>query len=351
MNKPSKDSRILVTGGTGLVGSYLIRTLLQSGYRRIRALCRETSKFDLLDGAEERVEWVKTDVLDIVGVEEAMRDVEQVYHCAALVSFNPRQRDLMLRINRDGTANLVNAALYAGVKKMVHVSSVAAIGRDKRNPWVDETTKWVRSPENTTYAISKFQAEQEVWRGRAEGLRVAIVNPAIILGGGYWDSGSLELFKVVWDEFPFYPAGKNGFVDVRDVSRFMIQLMESDLEGERYILCGTNRSFLEFQEATARAMERRFPRYKLYPWLATLASRLEWIRHKMTGARPLITRENAKMTALIYQYQNDKSRQDLNFEYIPFEQTIHETAELMRAAAAEDFSPKVLPVRAVSALT
>ncbi|PHN03391.1 NAD-dependent epimerase/dehydratase family protein [Flavilitoribacter nigricans] len=344
MSKTVKDAQILVTGGTGLVGSYLIRYLLQSGYTRIRALCRPDSKFDLLDGQEDRVEWVETDILDIIGVEEAMAGVQQVYHCAALVSFDKREKDLMLRTNRDGTANIVNAALYAGVEKLVHVSSVAAIGRDKKTTWVDEKTKWARSPDNTHYAISKFQAEQEVWRGQAEGLTVAVVNPAIILGAGYWDKGSSEFFSLAWKEFPFYPIGENGFVDVRDVARFALRLMESKVQGERFILSGTNLAFREMQETMARAMDRKPPRYRFSPFLGRWAARMEWLRNKLTGKEPLITRENVKMTSLIYHYRNDKSRRMFDFAYIPFERTIEETSDLFRKNQENGSAPRVLPL-------
>lgn len=342
MSEMPKDTQMLVTGGTGLVGSYLIRYLLQSGYTRIRAICRPASRFDLLNGLEDQVEWVETDLLDILGLEEAMEGVQQVFHCAALVSFNSSEKDLILRINRDGTANIVNAALYAGVEKLVHVSSVAAIGRDKKSTWVNEETKWVRSPDNTTYGISKFQAEQEVWRGQAEGLNVAVVNPTIILGAAFWDRGPSQFFSMSWKEFPFYTKGENGFVDVRDVARFLVLLMESDIRGERYILSGSNHSFRDMQSAIARAMDRKPPRYHLSIGVAKLAARLEWVRHKLTGKAALITLENAKMTSLIYHYKNDKSRSVFNFEYTPFEQTIRETSELFLEAAEDDFTPRVL---------
>lgn len=344
MSETPKDTQILVTGGTGLVGSHLIRYLLQNGYTNVRAVRLSTSPLGLLDGAEDQVEWVETDILDIIGVEEAMEGVQQVYHCAALVSFNPGEKDLILRTNREGTANIVNAALYAGVEKLLHVSSVAAIGRDRKSTWVNEETKWVRSPDNTTYGVSKFQAEQEIWRGQAEGLNVAIVNPSIILGAGFWDQGPPQFFRMGWNEFPFYPRGENGFVDVRDVVRFMLLLMESDIQGERFLLSGSNQSFHEMQDEIARNLERKPPRYALSPLVASWAARLEWLRQKITGKPPLITRENAKMTSLVYHYKNDKSLGVFGFEYTPFTQTIRDVSEQLKEAVKEDFAPKVLPL-------
>lgn len=342
MSSSQKDTLTLVTGGTGLVGSYLIRYLLTEGYTRIRALYRTGSRFDLVEEVKDRVEWVEADLLDIFGLEDAMEGVKRVYHCAALISFLPGERDLMLRTNRDGTANVVNACLHAGVEKLLYVSSIAAIGRDKKSNRINEATKWQRSPDNSYYAISKFQAEQEVWRGRAEGLPVVVVNPSVILGAGFWDSGPQQIFKMTWREFPFYPVGETGFVDVRDVARFMILLMESDIQGERYILNSTNTSFEHLQKGFAEAIDRRPPRYTLTPWMARWAARLEWLRSKVTGKHPLITRENALMTSLDYHYENDKSRRDLNFEYIPFEQTLEDIATLFKEAAEDSFNPKVL---------
>lgn len=344
--KPSnKDALILVTGGTGLVGSYLIRYLLRQGYTRIRALCRAGSSFALLGDAQERVEWVKTDLLDVLGLEDALAGVRFVYHCAALISFDPAERELMLRINRDGTANIVNGCLYAGVEKLVHLSSIAAIGRDPKNAKVDENTKWQNSKDNSTYAISKFQGEQEVWRGQAEGLRVAVLNPSVILGGGFWHSGPQQVFGVVWRSYPFYPVGHTGFVDVRDVARFAILLMESEKDGERYLLNGDNASYQQVQNEIARILDRRPPRIALTPGRAALAARLEWLGSKLLGRAPLITRETAQLTTSSYTYLNDKSRRDLNFEYIPLSETIRETSELFREAAADNFPPKVLPLK------
>lgn len=350
MSEQPKDTQVLVTGGTGLLGSYLIRYLLHCGYRRVRAIKRADSKLDLLNGLEDQVEWVETDILDIVGVEEAMEGVEMVIHCAAMISFNPWEKDLMMSINRDGTANIVNAALYAGARKLVHVSSTSAVGRDKKTPWVDEETKWTTSPDNTTYGITKFQAEQEVWRGQAEGLKVAVVNPSVILGAGFWDSGPTQFFKMGWNEFPFYTEGENGFVDVRDVARFLILLMESDIVGERFILNGENLSFRKMQETIAKAMGRKAPRFKLHPFWARWGARIEWLRYRLSGKSPLITRENAKMTNLVYHYRNDKSLGAFDFEYTPLERTIRETSALFIQALEDELAPKVLPLNGIREL-
>lgn len=337
-----KDELILVTGGTGFVGSYLIRYLLQQGYTRIRALCRASSKFDLLAGVKDKIEWVEADILDIFQLEEAMEGVQKVYHCAAIISFDPREHEKMLRTNRDGTANVVNTCLYQGVKKLVHVSSIAAIGRDSKDPKVDENTKWQAGKDNATYAISKFQAEQEVWRGQAEGLTVAVVNPSVILGAGFWDGGTQVVFKITWDDYPFYPVGSSGFVDVRDVARFLILLMESEIKGERYLLNGSNKAYRAVQSDIAKAFDRPAPRYALSPGLAKWAARLDWLRSKVLGKEPLLTKESAHLTSLSFTYINDKSLQDFDFYYTPLAQTIEETATLFKEAAQDDFGPRTL---------
>lgn len=196
---------ILITGGTGFLGSHLLRTLVQSG-KPVRALYRREIPQRLQD-IQDRVEWVSGDILDVVRLETAMEGISQVYHSAASVSFSPADRAQMMRINVEGTANVVNMAIDAGVDKMVHVSSVSSIGRAKVGNLIDEDCEWVESPHNTAYAVSKYQSEMEVWRGIAEGLNAVIVNPSIILGSGSWHDGSGMLFKNAWKEFPYYTSG------------------------------------------------------------------------------------------------------------------------------------------------
>lgn len=340
----NKDKQILVTGGTGFVGSYLLRYLLREGYTRVRALRRATSKMDLVLDIANQIEWVEGDVLDILILENAMQEVRQVYHCAAVVSFDPRDYDQMRIVNVDGTANVVNAALAANVEKLVHVSSIAAIGRMKNEPIVTEQTKWERSHQNTQYAISKYLSENEVWRGMVEGLNVAVVNPSVILGSGRWDENALKLFKVVWNNFPFYTKGTTGFVDVRDVARFMVSLMESDINGERYILNSENLTYQTILNEIALHLNKKPPTIQVNPLIQQVAWRVEALRSRLFGGRPLVTRETASNSMRSYFYQNDKSLRDFNFEYTPIRQTIAETCRQLREAAANGMESKVLPL-------
>ncbi|MFZ4772346.1 MAG: NAD-dependent epimerase/dehydratase family protein, partial [Ferruginibacter sp.] len=220
---------ILVTGGSGLVGKELITQLLQQG-KKLRVLYNKTA---LPDFKSNNVEQIQCNILDVVGLEAAMEGVDQIYHCAAIVSFNPRRKMEMFKVNVEGTANVVNVALEAGVKKMVYVSSVAALGRIREDALINETMNWTPETSNSAYGQSKFLAEMQVWRGVGEGMEAVMVNPVIILGAGNWNEGSSKIFQSIYNEFPWFADGTTGFVDVRDVAKAMIALMDSSINAER----------------------------------------------------------------------------------------------------------------------
>ena len=340
----TKDNAlILVTGGTGFIGSYLIRLLIKNGYR-VRALRRAGSPMDLVQEVADRVEWVEADVTDIVALEDAFTGVTHVCHCAAMVSFHPRDVQRMMNINVEGTANVVNLCLHFGVQKLVHVSSIAAFGRSKVRPNLDENCKWIQSKGNSRYAISKYQSEQEVWRGDAEGLPVAIVNPSVVLGSGFWNVGSGRIFKQLYDGLKFWSVGSTGFVDVRDVVQFMLLLLESDIRGERYILNAQNIPFRDLFFMAADAIGAKRPFIKVTPLLAQVAWRVEWLKEKITGAEPVVTKESATASVSSYFYANEKSRTVPGFSYRPLEQTVRETGMQFLDAAKDGFSARVLPL-------
>lgn len=339
------NKTIFVTGGTGLLGSYLLRYLVQKGYTNIRALKRPSSTMDLVAPVKDQIEWIEGDILDLFLLEDAMHEVQQVYHCAAIVSFDPRHYDKMTEINQLGTENIVNAALYKGIEKLVHVSSIAAIGRTKKEKHISEKSKWSRTKFNTQYAISKYLAEQEVWRGIAEGLNAAIINPSLILGSGHWHKGFLKLFKMTWKNFPFYPPGTTGFVDVRDVARIMIILMEKPIVSERFIISAENMSFKQLQEQLAFQLNRKAPTYAVNSAMRELAWRFEWLRSQFSAQySPLITRDTAMNSSRTYFYHNEKSIEQLNFQYTPLKYTIEETAKQFLDASKDSFKPKFLPL-------
>ncbi|SEW12097.1 NAD-dependent epimerase/dehydratase family protein [Chitinophaga arvensicola] len=321
---------ILVTGGTGFLGSYLIRALVAAG-KPVRALYRQQPSPRLQD-ISDKIEWVPGDILDVCALEDAMVGVTQVYHCAAVVSFQEADKDRLLKINAEGTANVVNMALDAGVNKLLYVSSVAAIGRAKPGAAVNEECEWEDSKNNSRYSISKFQGEMEVWRGIAEGLDAVIVNPAIILGAGFWNDGSGALLKNAWKEFPYYTRGVNGFVDVEDVVTVMIRLMDSNIQGERFILSADNWEYQRLFTTMAQALGKKPPHKEARPWMAEVVWRLEKVKGMVTGKHPLITRETARTAQLKVYYENNKILQALpGFQFRPLEETIrHISAAYLR---------------------
>lgn len=330
---------ILVTGATGLVGSYLLYDLLKSD-EPIRAILynqksleRTRSIFESLGGDApkmlERIEWMQGDVLDVMLLAEAMQGVKKVYHCAAIVSFEPSDHDNMMKINVEGTANVVNAALEAGVEKLCHVSSVAALGRTENSNVIDEKSQFKTNRYNSKYSLSKHLAEREVWRGTAEGLNAVIVNPSIILGYGHPDKGSTKMFTTIYKNSLFYGQGINGFVGVEDVVRAMIGLMESDIVNERYIVSTGDFSYRDVFSMIARGFGKSEPKFPVPAPILELVWRFEWLRSKLTRSKPLITQETARTSKGDYLYPGNKLKQALNFEYIPMEVTINRTCQMM----------------------
>lgn len=312
---------IFVTGATGLLGSYLIKELVARG-KKIRALYRSTIPEPSFP---ENIEWIQGDILDAVLLEQCMVGVEVVYHCAAIVSFNPNKKRELFKTNVEGTANVVNAAIATGVKKVLHVSSVAALGRKTEAVPVTENIKWSEENNNSTYGRSKYLAELEVWRGIGEGLQAVVVNPVMILGLSDWDKGSSGLFKNAWNEFPWYTEGVSGFVDAEDVANAMIQLMDSDITGERFIVSAENWPFRKLFTAMATAFGKKPPYKKVQPFMASMLWRIERWRSWFSGADPLLTKETADSGQRKVHFDSSKLKKVLpGFSYKPLQQTIDE---------------------------
>jgi nucleoside-diphosphate-sugar epimerase len=310
---------IFVTGASGLVGAHLIKSLVEKG-ALVTALYR--SVVPNIQGAE-KVKWVKGDILDIESLENAMEGVEQVYHCAAIVSFAPGQAAAMLHANQEGTANVVNACLAKNIQKLVYVSSVAALGRIRENAPVDEAANWTPETSNSVYGKSKYLAEMEVWRGMGEGLNVAIVNPVIILGAGDWNKGSSEIFKSAYNAFPWYTEGVSGFVDVMDVVDTMQLLMQSKITGERYIISAENIQYKNVFTQIATAFNKPAPHKKVTPFLAGIVWRLEALKGIFTGKNPLLTKETAATAQAVVHFDNTKFLNAFpEFKYRTIESTI-----------------------------
>lgn len=331
---------ILATGATGLVGSYLLYDLLKAD-EPVRALLHNPQSlnhtrkiFNSLGVDAEtlinKIEWVEGDVLDYFSLADAMKGVQKVYHCAAIVSFDPRDRDLMMKINVDGTANVVNAALEAGVDKLCYVSSIASLGRTENSNIIDEKSQFRTSSYNSKYSLSKYAGEREVWRGTAEGLNAVIVNPSVILGYSDSDKGSTKMFSTIYRNSMFYGKGINGFVDVQDVVRAMISLMESNVQNERFVVSGGDFSYLEIFSLIASGFGKPVPKFAVPGWVLNTVWRLEWFRGKLSGSKPLITKETARTSKGSFYYSSNKLHCTLNFEYTPIEKTISRTCRLMR---------------------
>ncbi|MBI2730437.1 MAG: NAD-dependent epimerase/dehydratase family protein [Sphingobacteriales bacterium] len=326
MNESTNN--ILVTGGTGLVGTELINQLVAQR-KKVKAIYRKNIPDNSPFSGPGGIDWVKADINDVLSLEDAMQSVEQVYHCAAVVSFNPKKKSELFQTNVEGTANVVNACLTAGVKKLVHVSSVAALGRIRKGETITEQTQWSEETNNSAYGKSKYNAELEVFRGIAEGLKAAVVNPTIILGPANWNDGSSALFKKAYDEFPWYTHGVTGFVDVRDVATAMIKLMESDISGEKFILSAENRSYKEMLSMAAAGFSKKPPHREAKKWMGELIWRLDKLKSMFTGSNPLLTKETSRTARAKVYFDNSKILKALpGFQFRKMEETIKETCAI-----------------------
>ena len=320
MNLPAK---ILITGGTGFLGSYIIKQLVEKNYA-VRAI-RRGNKLPTWISKEitDKVEWVEGDILDVVALQDAMESVDTVIHSAAIVSFLRKDREQMYQVNVEGTANVVNMALEKNVSRLVHISSVAALGRTAGGGHVNEEKKWEESKVNTHYAKSKFKAELHVWRGVSEGLDAVILNPSTILGFGDWHSSSCAIFKQVYEGFNWYTPGINGFVDVEDVAKAVIHCMESDISEQRFIINGDTWPFKKLQDTIADNFKKKRPGRKTTPFLLAIAWRLEKLKSLLTGKKPLLTKESARVAQSQTFFENDKILKALpGFSFTPLEETI-----------------------------
>lgn len=289
----------LVTGATGIVGSHVLLECAARG--PVRALCRRDSDRSIVervfrhyradaDTLLTAIQWVEADVLDVDGLNEAMRDVRHVYHTAAIVSFAPGDADRMHRVNVTGTANVVNAALEHHVQRFCHVSSTAAIGDEPSGAQRHEGSPWNSDKRTSAYSLSKYAAEMEVYRGLAEGLNVVLVNPCVIIGPGHAGRSSMTLVERLRQGTRYYPPGSNAIVDARDVARCMIALTEQETSGERYLLVGENITYQRLFTLLAAAFGKPAPTRVLKPWLLQLGWRLERLRSFLLGSTPFITR-------------------------------------------------------------
>jgi dihydroflavonol-4-reductase len=332
--------KILVTGGTGFLGSYIIKQLVEKGYA-VRAI-RRSHKLPAWIRADifAKVEWIDGDVLDVVALQDAMEGVDIVIHSAAVVSFVKKDREKMYQVNVEGTANVVNMALEKNVRRLVHISSVAALGRTASGGKVNEEKKWEDNKVNTHYAKSKFKSELHVWRGISEGLEAVILNPSTILGYGDWHSSSCAIFRQVYDGFNWYTPGINGFADVEDVARATILLMESGISEQRFIVNGDNWTFKKLQDTIAAHFDKKGPSKKASPFLLAVAWRMERFKSLFSGKKPLLTKESARVAISQTYFENDKILEALpGFSFTPLETSIAQACDKYRAFNASKGKP------------
>lgn len=339
-----KDARIMVTGATGFIGSYILRVLVEKGYRNVVALKRKSSRMDLVQPVVDQVQWIEADISDVLSLEEIMKDTGAVIHAAAMVSFNRKDQHKIYKINVEGTANLVNCCLEQKVEKFIQVSSIAVFSRRGEKQEINEDTQWDYHLPATDYAVSKYKAEMEVWRAGAEGLPVAIINPSLVLGAGFWESGSASLFIKNYRGIPFYPRGVNGFVDVRDVAEAAVILLERPIVNERFIISGENLSYREITGMMATAFNRRPPSIALNPLLQEIALLGAWFLRNILGRDEVISRGTLRNAQRSFYFDSSKSREMLGMNYRPISETIRETCRLVQEAADTGFSPKYLPL-------
>lgn len=322
------SKKVLITGGTGFLGAYTIGELIQQGFA-VRAIRRSAKlPFFIPAAVMEQVEWVDGDILDIVSMEDAMEGIDTVIHAAAKVSFDPKERKELFHINIEGTANVVNIALEKNVRRFVHISSVAALGRTANGDVVTEDKKWQESKLNTQYAVSKYYAEREVWRGMGEGLNVVVLNPSTILGYGDWHTSSCAIFKNTYKEFPWYTTGINGFVAVEDVARAAVLLMQHDISGERFIVSADNWSFRQLLNTMAEGFHKKLPTKEASPLLGEVAWRMERLKSLFSGKKPLLTRQSARVAQSKTYFQHNKLLKALpGFSFTPLAQSIETACE------------------------
>jgi nucleoside-diphosphate-sugar epimerase len=336
--------KILLTGATGFLGSYTARVLLNAGLE-VHAIKRESSSLEMVQDIQDQIHWHTHDLCDYVDMESSIEGMNGIIHCAALVSFDPKDKPKLIQYNIEATRDIINLALIYGIKKLVFVSSIAALGRyTQAEKVIDEKIEWSDGLEHTFYGISKHLAEQEVWRGQAEGLDTVIINPSLIMGAGQWTKGSPAIYKRVYGYNPFYPTGSTGVVDVRDVAEILYKALISDLAGERIIASGQNLTYKSILTTVAEALDKQSPTIQLSGLLLNALSGLDYLRATVLRQPRLVTKENLKASARTSAYSNEKSIRLLGHRYRSIEASIKETADTYLQSLSSGYDYGILPI-------
>ncbi|MBO0321334.1 NAD-dependent epimerase/dehydratase family protein [Muricauda sp. CAU 1633] len=315
---------ILVTGGTGLIGSHLLFHLIKNGktvratYRNEDTLNKVSKVFgyysDDPSSLMKHIDWVKGDITNIGELETSFEGINYVYHCAALISFDPKQYKALAKINVDGTANVVNLCLKHGIKKLCYVSSIAAIGPSVKGDVVTEENEW-NDTHASVYGITKHDAELEVWRASQEGLPVVIVNPGVVIGPGFWRSGSGTFFTYAAKGKKSFIPGGTGFVTINDVVSAMTTLMASHIAQEQFIMVSQNLSYGELFQKIAPKLDVEPPTKKIPFWMLEFFWRLDWLRSNLRGKRRRLTKTMTKGLYKREHYSSEKLIETLDFTF------------------------------------
>ena len=329
---------ILVTGGTGLVGSHLLYHLLQTE-QNIKALYRNEDKLKQVktifsyysenpDLLFNRIEWIKGDILNLPLLENAFKNITKVYHSAAIIAFDRRSDKQMNKVNIEGTANIVNLCLSNKIQKLCHVSSIATISKTLDGSDSTEEDYWNPDATNSGYAISKNGAEMEVWRGIEEGLNAVIVNSSIIIGPGFWDTSSGKLFTTVKNGIKFYTDGGSGFVGVNDVTKAMVLLMNSEITNSRFILNSENISYRDVFSSIATNLNIKPPTIRASKWMLSLAWRLDVLKVVLFGSKQRLNKDSAKSSMSTSKFNNSKIIKALDYSFEPIDKVIKEVSQI-----------------------
>lgn len=326
------QEQILLTGGSGFVGYYLAQALLKAGFA-VRALLRPESHRAQLEKLPGRLSFVAGDLLDTDSLLSALDGCSTVVHAAAKVSFSATEVGQLYQINTEGTANLINCCIECGIARFIHISSVAALDRSKEQSLISEQNRWQEKPANTHYAASKFGAEREVWRGQAEGLSVAALYPATVIGpGDWWGASTPHLFRTA-EGRKFYSHGSSGFVDVRDVAAALLLVLDRNMDGDRFLLSAENLSWKEALTQMAQALQLAPPSIGLAKWQTALLWPLATLWAKISGTPPVLSRDFHRSAQAQHHYDGSKITRETGFQYRPVSLAIEETAKLYLARA------------------
>ena len=327
----------LITGATGLVGSHLTLHLVENGesvralYRSQEGLEKTKALFTLYNKSElfPKIEWIQGDITDISSLEMAFDTIENVYHCAAIISFDPTEENKIRKINIEGTANIVNFSIANRIKKLCYISSIAALGEKKLGEkTISETNEWNPEKAHSDYAISKYGAEMEVWRGRQEGLQVVILNPGIILGPGFWNQGSGVIFNTTVGDFRLYTKGTTGYVAVNDVVKIAHLLMKKDCNGERFVIVSENLSFKKVQHLISVALLEKRPPIFIAKWVCKIACRLDWILNAFFFQKRRLSGAGVKALHGKNTFSNTKIIEFIDYKFQGIEPAIAEIVAL-----------------------